>query len=134
MVNNKKSVHAHPWLVFGNFVGLHSKHKNNHFCVSFFKLFFFVKQLLYQTYFCRWNNQTYLDCRPDMELYGSRYYNIVSVMSTFGFPLLIQSYCYYSVIRCLLSKDTVTISQACRRHNREMKRVRVTKICCIFYF
>lgn len=70
-----------------------------------------------------WNNQTYLDCRPDMELYGSRYYNIVSVMSTFGFPLLIQSYCYYSVIRCLLSKDTVTISQACRRHNREMKRV-----------
>ncbi|KAH9404396.1 hypothetical protein TYRP_000219 [Tyrophagus putrescentiae] len=84
----------------------------------------------------KWNNQTYLDCRPDMELYGSRYYNIVSVMSTFGFPLLIQSYCYYSVIRCLLSKDTVTISQACRRHNREMKRFfikkfsdLITKIC-----
>lgn len=67
-----------------------------------------------------------------MGLYGSRYYNIISVMSTFGFPLFIQSYCYYSVIRCLLSKDTVTISQACRRHNREMKRVKDFMLSLLF--
>ncbi|KAJ6225684.1 hypothetical protein RDWZM_004229 [Blomia tropicalis] len=69
-----------------------------------------------------WNNQTYLDCRPDYELYESRWYNIVSVMVTFGFPLLIQAYCYASVIRCLLSKDTIQMSQACRRRNRDMTR------------
>lgn len=55
-------------------------------------------------------------------------------MLTFGFPLLIQSYCYAAIIRCLLSKDTTTISQACRRHTRDMKRViRMLVILVLLY-
>uniref|UniRef100_A0A6P6XWW9 Allatostatin-A receptor-like n=1 Tax=Dermatophagoides pteronyssinus TaxID=6956 RepID=A0A6P6XWW9_DERPT len=70
-----------------------------------------------------WDNQTYQDCRPDHELYESRWYNISSVMLTFGFPLIIQSICYASIIRCLLSKDNLQSSQSFAKQNRDMTRI-----------
>nr|XP_046919353.1 neuropeptide Y receptor type 5-like [Dermatophagoides farinae] len=70
-----------------------------------------------------WDNQTYQDCRPDHELYESRWYNISSVMITFGLPLIIQSICYASIIRCLLFKDNLQSSQSFAKQNRDMTRI-----------
>ena len=53
----------------------------------------------------KWNNESYVDCRPTFDPQTIKYYSLSVFAVTFVVPLFIQSYSYASIARRLLGKS-----------------------------
>ncbi|UXI23191.1 hypothetical protein NH340_JMT09134 [Sarcoptes scabiei] len=81
-----------------------------------------------------WENQIKLDCKPDDQLYTSRWYLFLSIMITFGLPLIIQSLCYISIIRTLLDQDYLRSTKTSLKQRRDMTKIIRMLIAVVILF